>query len=342
MQATIILPNFNNERALPVLFSEMRRRIDCRRYAILFVDDGSEDESVRVAKEELARSTFGRSDVIELEHTGIIKPLNTALREAKTDYIIRIDGDATIETDGWAEKILAPLQEDQELGMIGSHILWETARVHSFGRSVISDLGLHDMGTVPLEPIGQRTYDSMVYRPRSVFSGLMKYEVDTVLGVCAAFRRDEALGVGGFDTRFSPVWIEDDDFGLALRRIGKRIVIDPSIHVVHRPSLRGTRCPGGKAEHVPLWAKLRGSLTDRLSGLKRNEIEDYFPHENNPWRSQILHSHYKQWHEKWGFDPINPCLADICECYWETPLCWRLNPRQYRESKRFIERLNSI
>lgn len=350
--ATILLPNFNNQFVLPITFHWLRKNIDCAKVHFLMVDDGSEDASVAVAKQEVTRCGFASSEIIERTHEGIVPTLNCALSMMKTKFAVRIDGDATVQTPGWISILLETLRFD-EVGIVGGQVIWESGRVHSFGRSVFSEWGLHDMGCCPLEPAGHRTYDSIVYRPFQGFRLGSPYEVDTILGVCTAFRREEALAVGGFDMRFNPVWIEDDDFGLSLRKLGKRIIVHPSVQVVHRPSLRGSRKPGEpaikqqKSSNSALRA-LRKNLSSRVSGSIRAlcdeprpplAIEHFVPVESDSWRRSLLQSHYANWRTKWGFDPVNPDMNEVMQRYWDTSICRNYNPSQLHKSREFLGKL---
>jgi len=355
---TLILPNYNNERALPLVFSALRAHADCSRLAFVMVDDGSEDASVAVAKRETSACGFASSEIIERAHEGIVPTLNTALDAVRTEWIIRIDGDATVETPGWVDTLYALLAHE-EVGAVGGHIAFYDGRVHSLGRSVCSESGLFDMGACPVEPIGRRTFDSLVFRPRFAFTTGLPYEVDTLLGVCVAFRTADAKAAGGFDMRYNPVWIEDDDFGLALRLLGRRLLVTPDVHVVHRTNLRGTRQPGlarDAAARQPPPVLKPHRLLSRLvpPALKRARrallpqlvpppspptLEDLLPRETDEWRTSTLRSHYAAWRDKWGFDALNPDVGAIHSRYWETALCWRLNPRRLEASRRFLDRV---
>ena len=79
-------------------------------------------------------------------------------------------------------------------------------------------------------------------------------EVDAVEGYCMAFRRADALAVGGFDSRFRFYRIADVEFSFRLRDRGGRAVALPAL-------------PIEKHEHR-LWESTEASERDRLS--KRN------------------------------------------------------------------------
>jgi GT2 family glycosyltransferase len=351
-KSTLLLPNYNNENVLPLMFRSLRSNVSCDDVNIVVVDDGSEDDGVRVAKEEVIRSGFASAEVISLKHQGVVSALNSGLDAIKTPYVLRIDGDATIETRGWTKTMERWLDQNPMIGLVGAHVLFDSGRIHSFGRSVISEIGLFDIGCIPIEPLGRRTFDSHVIRPQSAFPGGEPYEVDTALGVCAAFRLGDAKEAGGFDPSYDPVWIEDDDFGLSLRLIGKKVIVDPSVQVVHRISLRGSRQPTlGKTSQESTGFHLRPGLSriacmlpERAKTAIRVMISEGraeahsepsgFSPEVNPWRIMILQRQYKAWKRKWGFDALNPDLAVIYQKYWETQVCWKANPKLYAEGRK--------
>lgn len=351
IDCTILLPNYNNENALPIMFDRLRQNIDCSRIALVMVDDGSTDKSLTVAKNCLNKIKFADVTIIENRHTGVVDALNSGLDAIKTDVIIRIDGDATVETPGWANRICEWLKRYPEVGAVGAQILFDDGRIHSFGRNVVGPLGLYDLGCAPTEAVGNRTFDSLVLRPVVSFTDGIPYEVDSVLGVCVGFRKSEAEAVGGFDSKFNPVWIEDDDFGLSIRGLNRRIIVDPSIHVNHRTSLRGSRNPSVSNHEAwknhyrfTLRGVMRQYLPRRLKAAYRAFLNPCpsspslpLPQETDPWRKKILNQHYMTWEKKWGFNPLNPNLIDIYEKYWDTAICWRLNPKKSIDSVRFLQ-----
>jgi GT2 family glycosyltransferase len=345
--STILFPNYNNQHVLPLTFNYLRRNVDCSQVNLVMVDDGSEDDGLKVAKEEILKSGFAHAEVIELEHKGIVNALNVGLSAVKTEFVFRIDGDATVKTPGWLNRLRYFLEKYPEIGAIGGQVLFDDYRVHTLGRSVISEYGLHDIGTYIVEPVGRRTFDSKVARPKISFIESNPYEVDTIVGVCVGFRLSDALNVGRFDEIFSPVWIEDDDFGLSIRFTGKRIIVDPNVKVLHRVSLRGSRQPGkGKLEREKSLSPLlsaRKQIAERVeksNGLLEEE-KITLHQESDPWRVSILKRHYQNWKEKWKFDIINPSLEDFYNLYWDTSLCWKLNPSFYAQAIKFQGKIST-
>ena len=355
--ATILLPNFNNERVLPLMFDYLRRNVDCRALEFVMVDDGSEDASVKVAKAELDRTPFARAEIVERKHEGVVEALNAGLAQCRTRIVLRIDGDATVEVPDWDRRLCQWLDNFPELGVVGGQVIFDDGRLHSLGRAVLDEWGLRDMGCWPHEAMGMRTSDANVIRPVTRFIAAVPYEVDSILGVCVAFRRSDALDAGGFDTRYSPVWIEDDDFGLQLRKIGKRVLVDPEIQVVHRTSLRNSRQPGrlfaSAVENRPTASRVQiatqklrhvaRSIKREFTSRPKSETALFSPNslpelwrEGDSWRFDLLKRHYVQWRQKWGFDPLNPNLADLYQLFGDDHILgWRLTPTAWSTSQVF-------
>ena len=79
-------------------------------------------------------------------------------------------------------------------------------------------------------------------------------QVDAIEGYCMAFRRDDAIAVGGFDPKFRFYRIADLDFSFRLRDRGGRAVVVPGLPVTRH-------------EHR-LWEATEPAERERLS--KRN------------------------------------------------------------------------
>lgn len=349
MLGTILLPNFNNERVLPFTFAAMRRTLDCERLRLIVVDDGSEDDGVRVIKEESVHCGFASVELLECAHRGVVSAVNEGIRATKTPLVFRIDGDALVQTPDWTTRMARCLSHSQ-IGLVAGHTIFDSGLLHSRGRQVVVESGLHDLGTCPCEPAGLRTLDSNVWRPPCSFRDGELYETDSALATCIGFRLDDALEVGLFDTRFDPVWIEDDDFGLALRKLGRKVVIDPNIHILHRTSLRDPREPGMLQTYEASDTGLRREKMRRQIARWIRLVEHLVqPREiefgsggsrvffgGSDWQINILLKHYQNWQEKWGFNPLNPSMESIFNSYYDGEICWRYNRDLYVKGRRLL------
>ncbi|MBI5118000.1 glycosyltransferase family 2 protein [Candidatus Poribacteria bacterium] len=93
---SIVVPIYNEERVLPELISRMSKTVSALigRYdfEILFVDDGSSDGSVEVARSLLAQEE--RLRILELRRNyGQTAALQAGIDESHGEYVITMDGD---------------------------------------------------------------------------------------------------------------------------------------------------------------------------------------------------------------------------------------------------------
>ena len=91
-QITVIICNYNNEKYLKsCLDSICNQSIEKKKYNILFIDDCSTDNSVKIANEYLNFKNF--KIIKNKKNIGLVKSCNKAVKLCKTKYIIRLDAD---------------------------------------------------------------------------------------------------------------------------------------------------------------------------------------------------------------------------------------------------------
>lgn len=74
--------------------------------------------------------------------------------------------------------------------------------------------------------------------------GLVPYPVDWVAGMFVVFRRDAYQKIGGFDDRRFFMYLEDADICRRLGNIGWKVMVNPSVQIIHmaqRASRRNLR-----------------------------------------------------------------------------------------------------
>jgi GT2 family glycosyltransferase len=323
MKVSLILPNRNNEPVLDLFFETLRRNTAYEDLELIVVDDGSTDRSVRVLRRWRDSGRFAEFTLIESEPRGIVEALNTACERARGEVIVRLDGDATIETPGWLEQMLELRATDERVGVIAGAVVFDSGRVHSYGMNIVSPLGVHSRGTVPTEPAGRRTLDIALIYPREADAegGDEVAEVDGAIGCCMMFDRALWQQIGGFDTRYSPAGFEDFDFALGARLLGRKVFVLPSIRVVHRISMRNPR--EATSRRLMAMFRLRRTVGRwvpervRAAAAARAGLGDH-----DPARIEMLRGHYRSWESKWGFDPVNPDMDAVRARYAGTEVMW--------------------
>jgi GT2 family glycosyltransferase len=319
---------------LDLFFERLDANTDHRDFELIVVDDGSTDRSRQILRRWRDSGRFPDFKLIEREPSGVIESLNAALAVATGEVIVRLDGDATIETHGWLGRMLDFHASDDRIGVVGAKIVFDSGEIHSFGMDIVGPEGLHDRGTRIAEPPGQRTLDIAVERPleSDAEGGDRIAEVDGVIGCLAMFSRELADEIGGFDTLWNPVAFEDFDFALSARRLGRKVFFFPEVEVTHRVSLRNPREDSRKA--LWMWRARRAvgdyvPLAVRKRVARAAKIADH-----DPARVALLQRHYASWGEKWGWDPLNPDMDAIRARWAGTEVLWRYDDERRAAGER--------
>lgn len=99
-----------------------------QRFEVLFIDDHSEDISVRILKKLIEQSSFS-SRIIRLtdpEHYGKKQAITIGIKQAKYPWIITLDADSTVSKD-WLSSIERSLQ-DPKLEFVAGPVLLKSRK----------------------------------------------------------------------------------------------------------------------------------------------------------------------------------------------------------------------
>jgi GT2 family glycosyltransferase len=334
---SLIVPNMNNGPALDLFFRKLERNTGYRDIEVVVVDDGSTDSSLAVLRRWRESARFPAFTLIEREHSGIIDTLNEALAHVKGELIVRMDGDATVETPGWLERMMRLYDLDESVGVIGGRVVLDSGLVHAYGVNCICPEGFHDGGTTIAEPLGRRTMHGNVERPREeeLPGPDGPREVDGAIGCLQLFSTALAREIGGWDPGYSPVWFEDVDFTLEARRRGRKVFLLPEVRVLHRVGLRNPRTTHARRSELVLLALNRAigrfvpqAIKDQISATAGLEPE------LDPEKMALVHRHYAYWREKWGFDMLNPDMGEVLRRYSGTELVWAFDDERREQGRR--------
>jgi hypothetical protein len=142
------------------------------------------------------------------------------------------------------------------------------------------------------------------------------------------YPRALAEELGGYDPGFSPVWFDDVDLSLSMRRLGLKVFFLSGVDFTHHVNLRNERqSPPERQGYVKKIRRtgknvLPERLVDRMIRFERRDT-DHPPHE-----LKRLRHHYDYWREKWGFDLINPDLDEVLRRYGDTEVCWAYDAKR--------------
>src|SRR5262249_9327781 len=167
---------------------------------LILCDDGSVDETRRLAEEAMARAVAVRGMVIAGSHAGKATALNLALTRCTADYVVRHDTDCELHPNVF--RYTVPwFEADPRIGLVGAFMFPKLPfttwidRMRSLELSAGFGLPRLAYAVVDMQPC--------------------------VPGNYTAFRRQAALDVGGWPEGMLG---EDIDFTCSIARIGYRAV----------------------------------------------------------------------------------------------------------------------
>ncbi len=169
---TVLVGAYDNERTLPRAIASILGQTEPS-LELIVIDDGSGDRSADAARAAIGSDPRGR--VIRLErNVGIARSLNAGLQAAAAPVVVIQDADDYSAPDRLARQ-LGALEADPSVAVVGARM-----------REVDSD--------------------GRVLRPRTAFVagevGPVLLRFNPVPNGSAAFRRDVAVALGGYDPRY--------------------------------------------------------------------------------------------------------------------------------------------
>jgi len=346
-RVSLLLPNYNNERVLGVVLDRLAANTTHPDTELVIVDDGSTDGSPDILRSWRDSGAFvGDVRLIQKANSGAIDSLNTALQAATGEICIQIDSDASVETPGWVEKMLELMLLDERVGVVTAKVVMDSGALHTCGVNVVGPAGVHDRPSKPLEPVGRRRWHHRVERPMEGTAGDAEAhvaEVDAACGCCMMYRRDDALAAGGYDTGYAPVWFDDVDLSLSIRRLGRKNFYLPDVRVLHHLDARPAPVAGRDRQRRERIRGLARRVARRLPAGARDGIErrlqvDLDGHFTGAQLARLRH-HYRYWRDKWGWDLRNPDMAEVERRWGGTEVCWASDPERRAAGEEIVRNL---
>lgn len=195
---SVIIPAYNAAATLPACLQALRRQTRLPD-EILVVDDGSQDETARLAETFSAR-------LLKQNHSGPAAARNLGIRHAKGDILLLTDADCVPAPD-WVAEMLRPFANPQVAGVKGAY------RTHQ--REAIARLAQVEF---------EERYDLLQ----------KSAQIDFIDTYSAAFRASVLQQTGGFDPAFPLAVSEDAELSYRLVEAGYKLVFNPQALVHHQ------------------------------------------------------------------------------------------------------------
>lgn len=189
LPVSVIIPAFNEEKYIEnTVRSVLATEYDSDKQVIV-INDGSEDGTGSILK-RMKKVNPGRITVLKTNHIGKSRAMNEALKIARNDVIVVIDGDSELEPQA-LKNLIRPLR-DGKVAAVGGIV-----KVKNHRRSFIT------------------WFQRLEYLYASFFNSLCDRINGNIFtpGPISAFRRDLVNIVNGFNTK---IYLEDVDMALRI------------------------------------------------------------------------------------------------------------------------------
>lgn len=209
------------------------------------------------------------------ENYGFLRNCNYASAYARGEYIVFLNNDTQVQAD-WLSALLRVLQENSDIGLTGSKLVYPDGRLQEDGGILWKDGSAWNYGNGSNPALPEFCYVK---------------ECDYISGASIMIRTALWKQLGGFDERFEPAYYEDSDLAFMVRKAGYRVCCQPLSVVVHFEGIsNGVSVSGGlKAYQLTNQSKFYEKWKDELEkNHKPNGEEVFLARDRSQCRNRIL------------------------------------------------------
>lgn len=195
---SVVVPVFNSDNTIRKCIESLLKLDYPRRHLeIIFVDDGSEDNTKEIIK------SYNSVSLIEKKHMGPAATRNTGFRNSSGKFIFFTDSDCIVP-ENWIKEMMKEFEENT--GMAGG-------------------------GLIPFSL--RRSSERFEQNRREMLYGKKRAFVNYLPSCNLAVKRGVLEEVGGFDEDFKYPSFEDYDLCHRIGELGYKILYSPDIGVIH-------------------------------------------------------------------------------------------------------------
>ncbi len=250
IRTSIVIPAFNNAEFTFQCLRSLLREVDFRTTEVIIVNDASTDET-----DELLSVLGNYFRVVNNEENrGFGETCNRGAAVARGRYLVFLNNDTCV-LPGWLDELEKTIEDNAQIGAVGSMFLYPDGRVQEAGAIVWRSGEAFHYGW------GKSPDDHRLNFAR---------EVDYCSAASLLIRKELFDQIGGYDARYFPAYYEDADLCMGVRALGYKVVYQPASRLFHYEGVTAG--------------------TDVRSGLKQSQVTNHAKFQEK-WRSVLDTDH---------------------------------------------------
>ena len=184
-------------------------------FEVIVGDDQSTDSTTLLQEHVIPGLRYIRHE----KNIGFLKNCNEIARHARGRYLVLLNND-TVTLPDWLDALIDTLDDDPNIGLVGSKLVYPDGRLQEAGSIIWDDAGGWNWGNLkdPQDP--EYNY---------------RRDVDYCSGASIAIPTALWCDLGGFDgERYQQAYYEDTDLAFRVREDkGLRVIYQPLSHLLH-------------------------------------------------------------------------------------------------------------
>jgi GT2 family glycosyltransferase len=226
-KASVIIPLYGRYDFMRYQLSNFSRFESLKDYEVLYVvDDPKISHAVGKLAKELSVVFPQPFSVITLaENMGFGGANNIGVKHAKSDKLILLNSDVLPKDGSWADKMIAQIDNNDDVGVVGARLLFEDNSIQHDG---MAPMVLNEYPELLLNDHPNKGW------PVSLSKNLAEVaDCPLLTAACIALSKSLFEEVGGFDPAYVLGDFEDSDLCLKVLEAGKRNVICRDVELNH-------------------------------------------------------------------------------------------------------------
>ncbi|WP_447962848.1 glycoside hydrolase family 99-like domain-containing protein [Nitrospira sp. Ecomares 2.1] len=247
---SIVIPVYNHLEYTVCCLASILKHVPQCSFEVIVVDDGSQDETSNILS-TIDNIRYCRNE----DNVGFLRSCNTGASLARGQYLLFLNNDTQV-LEGWLDELVNTFQEQSDVGLVGSKLLYPNGVLQEAG-AIIKPDGSAELVGLNGDP------DRPEYN--------VVREVDYCSGASVLIEAEVFKALGGFDDIYAPCYCEDSDLAFRVRKEGKRVFYQPRSVVIHHLSVSTN---DSRHEKTPLVARNVNTFVQRWSDelKKLNEV----------------------------------------------------------------------